>query len=563
MYGGSSVSLVGNLADLGLGEILQIVSLSRKSGILTLQSRGRQGIVVFRFGQVIRATSSTIRYFLGEELLKREVVDEDCLKKALQAQQASAYKERLGPILINKFNVPLEKIEAVVREQIEKVVYSFFSWDEGNFEFELQEDVEAIDDSKIDPLQFMLEQGLNPQFLAMEGTRIIDEMRHRGDLPDETGTTPAGEEQDIAFDLVSHEQAESSEVIHGEKGELVLVEDDDQIREYLVDHLTSMGYEVSASSGSEAALITIDTEYRDGKRPCVVLDLIMPRMDGSGVLGGLELLELLYSNFEELPVIVMSDYRNSDAERRIREIGADFIMKPRRGELGDLQIAQSFKERITGALQRIDSGARVINQVEDVNLGDELRLEFGEIGDQPSSTVVPSTGISMLRGMLEELNDPALGGGVILLLLRFAAEFVNRAVIFRVREKEIVGVGQFGIVQQGGSADKMIRGLKIPRGEESLFSAVLASHLPSKQAAAQGKWNNYLFDKLGGVPTEVFLGPLLSEGEVVAILYGDNLPESNPIGDTDSLEIFLSQAGLALEKALLEKRLGALSPKRG
>jgi len=115
-------------------------------------------------------------------------------------------------------------------------------------------------------------------------------------------------------------------------------------------------------------------------------------------------------------------------------------------------------------------------------------------------------------------------------------------------------------VHQGGSADKMIRGLKIPRGEESLFSSVLASHLPSKHAPAPGKWNNYLFDKLGGAPAEVFLGPLLSEGEVVAILYGDNLPESNPIGDTDSLEIFLSQAGLALEKALLEKRLGALSP---
>ena len=121
------MSLVGNLADLGLGEILQIVSLSRKSGVLTLQSRGRQGIVVFRFGQVVRATSSSIRYFLGEDLLKRKVVDEECLNKALQVQQGSAYKEKLGPILINRFNIPVEKIEEVVREQIERVVYSFFS----------------------------------------------------------------------------------------------------------------------------------------------------------------------------------------------------------------------------------------------------------------------------------------------------------------------------------------------------------------------------------------------------------------------------------------------------
>jgi len=558
------LSLVGNLADLGLGEILQIVSLSRKSGILTLQSRGRQGTVVFRFGQVIRATSSTIRYFLGEELLRRGVVDEDCLKKALQAQQATAYKERLGPILIHKFNVPLEKIEAVVREQIEKVVYSFFSWDQGNFEFELQEDVEAIDDSKIDPLQFMLEQGLNPQFLAMEGTRIIDEMRHRGDVPEERPSGPVADEPDIAFNIVSQEPAEAVAPAspQGTKGELVLVEDDDQIREFLVEQLIVSGYEVFSAAGSEEALITIDTHYRDGKRPCVLLDLIMPRMDGSGVLGGLELLELLYSNFSELPVVVMSDYRNSDAERRIREIGADFIMKPRRGELADGQLARTFGIRIGEALQGVVSGTRVVGPIEDVNLGDELRLEFGEIGGQPSSTVVPSTGISMLRGMLEELNDPALGGDVILLILRFAAEFVNRAVIFLVKDKEIVGIGQFGIVLKGGSADNMIRKLKIPRGEASLFSGVLESHLPAKLVPKATNWNNHLFDRIGGVPDEIFLGPLLSEGEVVAILYGDNLPEEKPIGDTDSLEIFLSQAGLAMEKALLEQRLGVLSNRK-
>jgi GAF domain-containing protein len=70
------------------------------------------------------------------------------------------------------------------------------------------------------------------------------------------------------------------------------------------------------------------------------------------------------------------------------------------------------------------------------------------------------------------------------------------------------------------------------------------------------RWDDYLCYQLGGrQPREVFLGPLLSEGRVVAILYGDNLPEEQPVGDTEALEIFLSQAGLAMEKALLERRL--------
>jgi GAF domain-containing protein len=65
-----------------------------------------------------------------------------------------------------------------------------------------------------------------------------------------------------------------------------------------------------------------------------------------------------------------------------------------------------------------------------------------------------------------------------------------------------------------------------------------------------------LFERLGGgVPSEIFLGPLISEGKVVAILYGDNLPADGPFGETEGLEIFLDQAGLAMEKALLQRRL--------
>jgi len=549
------VSLVGNLADLGLGEILQIVSLSRKSGVLTLQSRGRQGVVVFRFGQVVRATSSAIRYFLGEDLLKRNVIDEDCLNKALQVQQASAYKERLGPILINRFNVPVEKIENVVKEQIELVVYSFFAWDEGSFEFELQENIETIDDSRIDPLQFMLQQGLNPQFLAMEGSRIIDERRHKGDTLADEETAAGGESALTPAAVVEpvSPEAGADDTVQG-TNEIVIVDEDQAVRDFLAELLSCPGSSVFTFAQSEDALITIDTLFRDGRRPSVILDLIMPRMDGSGVLGGLELLELIYSNFPELPVLVMSDYRNSDAERRIREAGAEFILKPKRSEFLNAKISAQFAARIKLSLENIISGVANETPADDVNLGDELRLELGDIGDQASSTVVPSTGISLLRGMLEELSDPSLGGGVILLLLRFASGFVGRAVIFLVKELDIVGIGQFGIETGDSSADSMIRNLRIPKDEESLFTEVLESHSPVKIIPKKNQWNDYLFERIGGAPTEVFMGPLISEGKVVAILYGDN-PDSNSIRDTDSLEIFLSQAGVAMEKALLTERL--------
>lgn len=77
-----------------------------------------------------------------------------------------------------------------------------------------------------------------------------------------------------------------------------------------------------------------------------------------------------------------------------------------------------------------------------------------------------------------------------------------------------------------------------------------------KTRLGQSRWDVYLQEQLGGgEPEEIFLGPIVSEGKVVALIYGDNLPEQKPIGNTESLEIFLSQAGLAMEKALLERRL--------
>jgi len=59
------MSLVGNLEDLGLGEILQIVSLSRKSGVLTLQCQEKEGKIYFSDGQVTRARVNSRRENFG------------------------------------------------------------------------------------------------------------------------------------------------------------------------------------------------------------------------------------------------------------------------------------------------------------------------------------------------------------------------------------------------------------------------------------------------------------------------------------------------------------------
>jgi CheY-like chemotaxis protein len=334
------MSLEGNLTDLGLGEILQIVNLSKKTGILSLSSREEKGAIFFRLGQVVRATSSSCQQTLGEVLMQKGVIDPVVLRKAISFQEENGFSERLGVILVKNFGVSSDVIEEVVCEQIENVVFSLFAWTEGSFQFEVKNNIETVDDIKIDPLQFMLDQGLNPQFLAMEGTRIQDEKIHADKMGFADNDSPEVDD-DFAFDLAGEPGSATSSTT-SEVQQIVIVDDDGPTLKALSDGLAEKGFAVHPLTRSEDALIKVDSLYRSGEQPTVLIDLIMPKMDGSGVLGGIELLDLLHNNFEDMRFLVMTDYNNEDAEKKVREMGYSFILKPRRVEINTPAILQDF-----------------------------------------------------------------------------------------------------------------------------------------------------------------------------------------------------------------------------
>jgi len=64
-------------------------------------------------------------------------------------------------------------------------------------------------------------------------------------------------------------------------------------------------------------------------------------------------------------------------------------------------------------------------------------------------------------------------------------------------------------------------------------------------------------------PGMAYVAPIESGGQVIAVLYGDNLPDDEPVGDTSSLEVVLHHAGLALDRAALERALTESSSGEG
>jgi len=92
--------------------------------------------------------------------------------------------------------------------------------------------------------------------------------------------------------------------VEARKATVLLVDDDDQVREALSDDLAAAGYEVAAAATGEEAL----RRLRAGPRPCaLLLDLLMPGMDGAELLAKVRSEEGLAG----LPVIVLTGLASS------------------------------------------------------------------------------------------------------------------------------------------------------------------------------------------------------------------------------------------------------------
>ncbi|MDH4231036.1 MAG: hypothetical protein OEW04_03285, partial [Nitrospirota bacterium] len=141
-----------------------------------------------------------------------------------------------------------------------------------------------------------------------------------------------------------------------------------------------------------------------------------------------------------------------------------------------------------------------------------------------------------------------------LLILRFASDIFQRGVLFMAGRNEIVGLGQFGLEIE--HADENIRKTVLNLDRSVFLKKVVTEQIPHKGSLEKDEVTKELVSKLGGGwPSDAAFFPVIAEGKVVALLYADNASAGEGMPETEGLEIFISHAGLALEKSLLQRRL--------
>lgn len=638
------MSLVGNLADLGLGDIFQIVSLSRRSGTLRLDTPAESGEIVFFAGKVVAASRTRPQHTVGDVLMQAGIISPMTYQEMLAEQTRGV----VGQALLVRFQIDNETVERTFESMLTRIVYDMFEWDEGKFSFMLESAPAVWEGFALQGGRVVLTRGLNPQYLAIEGARVRDERQRKDPLdaflaksrpPRESSSQATAElssalrgddETSFADSVVADDNVipfpmpapapiltapgaalpprptalvppvglvippdsifatKPAQASLTKQWHLVVVDDDASVARLVARELGDTFAHTHVASRATEAIALL--ERLQGESLAVAIDLIVPRSDGKGILGGVEVLESLRRMNALAPVVMFSDYRNEEAETRARALGVDaFLMKPRKSQaFADAdhrtpsETSRLFIASLRESLDVLMTGEQKASPayaygrapkppasmalpvppppvVESFTLNDPaIDATFAAIVDDAPVAMAdaPRAEMQNLRSMLSELIDPANRDTITLLVLRFASEIVERASLFLATRKAFVGLGGFSVSEGSDTFVAKVRKIQIPVADDSVFAKVTQYRSVIRAPLSETPANRKILEGLGGAWHEnvSLVAPIISGDRVAAILLGDN-PSGKPLGATEGLEIFLQQAGLAMDRALLERRL--------
>lgn len=270
------MSLVGSLEDLGLADILQIVNLARKSGMLLVRCEGGEGRIAFREGLVHAAVVK------GEP----EALDELLRRAGIGGPPP-------GP----------ERIEALRRDLVEHCLARMFEWRSGEFSFEMQDDPDCGEG-------LALEVGISPQYLTMEATRRNDERRAGVGESGEGALCFSGESEADPVEtlaLATVDRADPPELDRVACACAVIVDPDLPALEWLKTTLSDRFERLHLFQSAEGGITRIRQYLSRGEVPAVFLSVHAPLDPLSGIESVGELLRRLRVQAPRMPLLLVAE----------------------------------------------------------------------------------------------------------------------------------------------------------------------------------------------------------------------------------------------------------------
>jgi tetratricopeptide (TPR) repeat protein len=201
------MAIEGPLRELGIQDVLQLLELAAKTGVLTVRSErlNDEAIVHFSRGEIVFAVRRRSTRRLGQLLIRAGKLTRADLDRALERQRTDPTK-RLAEIFVEIGAVSEEELARQLRFQMEETVYELMAWEEGYFKFEERAEI----------AKQRLIARVRVDSLLMEGARRLDEWsRLESKVPSPEAIpalAPASEREVTPLDLSADEWEVLAEV---------------------------------------------------------------------------------------------------------------------------------------------------------------------------------------------------------------------------------------------------------------------------------------------------------------------------------------------------------------
>lgn len=168
-------ALQGKIGKFTLPEIFQLIANGKKTGTLGIQNSNDIVMLYFKDGRITYGYGPRQTSHIGQLLSDNGKISAGQLEDAIAYQSGTDVTKRLGRILVEKKYVTQDDLDEAVIRQVEELIYSLLSWDNGSFKFY---------DNQY-PTNEEITVNLSVENVILEGLRRIDEINHlKETLPD-------------------------------------------------------------------------------------------------------------------------------------------------------------------------------------------------------------------------------------------------------------------------------------------------------------------------------------------------------------------------------------------
>ena len=172
------MAVSGNLRTMPFPDLMQWISVSRKTGTLVIKGQRYTKKILFQLGLVSAVTSNNPREHLGYYLVGVGHLTEEKLEHLLDRQKEQ--NVMLGELLVQTNRLTREQVDHLVRLKTEETIYDLMHSGEGEFFF--------LDD--VQPRRDFKELQLTVDLFIMEGARQVDERKHIGTVIQDSSCIP-------------------------------------------------------------------------------------------------------------------------------------------------------------------------------------------------------------------------------------------------------------------------------------------------------------------------------------------------------------------------------------